>query len=377
MGLIESFIKTFFLQKAVKEVAKTFGDTTDSPIGRSEYRSNRKHRRVGEIRSAYFAWDEVSGTLLTELFRKEPDLIDGEITDDCREFLNIFPSKHLHNGVMCYDKTCFTFSARNRFFAEGHYNSLMLENMRDCEYVDFSMQPINPIVEPLTRSISLAGYTLFFDQPFFYNLMLMLLKDSEQKFQNGERLSDRANTFPMIVLDEEILREYDVNIDENAVRGIKLRDAYYAVLNDFNVEQHGIGNRRHGDLEVRVIDTRTHKSDDAQPCPISDLLWRSGFKWISIIPGEIAYGTYLCGVQFNFLDSAEGVIIRGNKERREIYVCRTIAGWGGIKFSVRNLHDYYNLAAWLVVAVSTYCSREHGWDREELIHRYWPSYNCN
>ncbi len=382
MGLIESLIKMFFLQKAGKELVKAV-DNVPNPMPVST--PQKKYRSLSEIRLVYFAWDEVPANMLAELFRREPDLIDEQMGDDCREFLHLHPKRHINNGVMCYEQTCFTFSARNRFFMEGLAGNIMLENLRDCTYLDFSNRPIDPVVDPISCSISLDGYTLFFDHPYFYNLMLLLLKDSETRFRNGERVTSRAVRYPAVEISETVLKNSGVVFDETVALGLKLSGAFYAVLNDFNVEQTGETDRKYGNIEFRVIDGRINKSDETSPFAIADMLVHreaveGGYMWLSIAPGQLsAFGdhAYMPGVQFNFLDTAEDVIIKGDIEKREIFVCRTREGWGGVKFAVKNIHDYYSLAAWLVVAVSTYYAVIKGRNRADYIRRYWDSYPCD
>lgn len=101
---------------------------------------------------------------------------------------------------------------------------------------------------------------------------------------------------------------------------------------------------------------------------------KNGTIWLSIAPSPVQGPIYLLGTQFNFLDTSEGVIVRGDPTTCELYICRTNDGWGGIKFKFQNKRDYYRAAIWLIPAVSMYCEGAKGWDYKQSIMKYWPTY---
>lgn len=367
MGFIEALVLSLLAHKAAISV--------DANYASQNTRSNSFYK---QIRIRYFSLSEISSTMLHDLFMREPDLVDGQTGPDCQEFLQVKVSRYIYRGQLYFGDSWFTISPKNRFLCNNLIDNLMTNNLRECALVDYSSKLFSPIENVVEHSISIGDYTLFFDHPFFYNLTLMLTKDSDVRFQQGETIQSRAINYPKITIDERKLAQYGISCDETERAGLKLFNASYAVLDDFNSEKKD--ERQNGAFELRIVDSQTTSSDASQPCSIKELLTKrlqvlKGLMWISIAPGKIMFnGQYLIGTQFNFLDSADGVYIRGCEDRLEIYVCRTHDGWGGIKFRVQNEKDYYRLAAWLVPAVTYYCSVTKGWDSRSVIKEYWPAY---
>ena len=207
----------------------------------------------------------------------------------------------------------------------------------------------------------------------------MLLKRADEQFNSSPPISSRAINLPNVVVSNSLLKKYNITTSIDSNEGVQLKGASYAVLTDFNSENNY--EKDSGTIILRVVDGNKTTSDNYTPCSIRDLLSnkdcvRNGSLWISIAPSPIRSSTYLLGTQFMFLETAEDVIIRGDPNTCELYVCRTLDGWGGIKFKLQNSKDYYSAAAWLIPAVSMYCYGLKGWDYKETIKKYWLDYFC-
>lgn len=334
MNFLESLLLTFFAHKATKEVVETAAAT---PRGSNHYTNLRKRfYRVGEI----------PPSVLTELFYMEPDLIDTGNGDDCREFLKIKVSRFRIGDKTFWEDSWFTISAKNRFIGVGIIDDMMEDNLRDMNLDDFSSKPFNPSANPSEHSITVEKYTFYFDRPFFYNLTILLLEYSDQRYFSGERVQQRAVVYPKIKMDTQdplLVKAAEENT-------LILENAYYASLNDYNTEK-----------SYYILKGRLDLRKDSSGIIVDSK---------KSVPSEYDCPIYLS----TFLSDAESVNIRGNIETKELYVCRTDDGWGGIKFVVSSKDDFNRLACWLIVAIAQRCSVVRGWDVNEIIEEYWPSY---
>ena len=370
MGFWESLVMTIFAKKVLKEVSNEFS---------RDQSTNGRHSggmaTYQGLRNTYYDIHQMPSSLLNELFRREPDFIDKTCGEDARELLNVVVVSYEYRGQRVWGENWFTISAKYRFLYKGMLSSIMDQNFRDYEIVDYSERPFAPVANPAAHSITIGNYTLYFNHTLYYNLTLMLLLDSDRKFGSGHRVTNRAIRYPLVSLSNDLLQQYDISIDEHSREGMRLTNASYAVLDDYNGDD--FHNTSSGTIEVRVIDGRVHKSDYDMPYSVGDLITKRddverGFIWITVTPGMVFQGNYIINVPFDFLKDIDELTIRGNGHTQELYVCRRKEGWGGIRFKVKNKTDYYKLSAWLVVALSYYCSVIHGWDYRESITRYWP-----
>lgn len=369
MDFLEKMILFFGVKKSLESI--------------DESRNKPKKRNLfgvatySGLRQTYYSIEDYPDYLLDELFRREPDHIDGETGPDCREYLNLNMSQYKHKDQTIYGDTWFTLSINNRLLCNAFLDGLLNEDLRNYNLIDFSSKPFNAIGNPNSRSIKIGDYTLYFNHPYHYNLTLMLLKRADEQFATSPSISSRAIKLPNVIITDELLKEYDITSDINSNDGVQLKNASYAVLTDFNSENNY--EKGAGTITLRVVDGNETTSDYYTPCTIYDLLLRkdcvkNGMLWISIAPSPTKSSMYLLGTQFMFLETAEDVIIRGNPDTCELYVCRTSDGWGGIKFKLQNKKDYYQAATWLITAISLYCYGLKGWDYKSNIEKYWPSY---
>ena len=375
MGFIESLIMTIFSKKALKEIANEFSD--EPPV----YTQNKNARAsYYTLREVYHDIGDFSSSLLGELFRREPDFINKESGEDARELLEIQVTHYMYKGVLYSSETWFSISAENRFLCKKLLSSLMDKNYRDHDLIDYSNRLFSPIANPAQHSITIGDYTLYYKYALFYNLTLMLLIDSDNKYLAGKHVADKAVRYSKIQITEGIARQYDLTVDEANKSGVHFEKQSYSVLDDFNSPD--VHNQRTGWFEVRIIDG-TAKSDSAVPYSIAEMReaessYLFGNIWPSIIPGNVFFGTeYVPTVPFEFLQDADALTIRGSEHTCELYICRLEAGWGGIKFKLQSKADYYRLAAWLIPVLSYYCSIIRGWDYHSLISEYWPTYPLN
>ena len=332
------------------------------------------------LRLKYMVETEATESLLDELFRKEPDFISSEIDPDVRERLYIQVIRYSFNGETFVNKTWFTISMNNRFIYKGILDEVTIDYIRECDLIDYSTRLFSPVANPYEHSISLGDFSFTFDHPFYYNLLLMLSLQADRQYRNGYRVSDLAITAPKILIDDDVLAKYNIIFDESKKENLRLTDACYCLLNDFNAEKDFPMDRAEGTIELQITDGLTYDFDNASPIALSEILseptlFANGSRWLSIGPRLTASdGTKYNGAQFIFLNDADGVTIKGDKNRLTIYVCRLKSGWGGIKFTVKDLVDYYRLAAWLVVAVSYVLNAIDGIDWRSSIQEYWPTY---
>lgn len=305
-----------------------------------------------------------------EALRTECPHIFEEVPDVC-EYLNIKPERYTHKGQLFCNGEFFTVSAKDRFICKGLLDSSE-ETLRELPLVDFSEKRFSPIANPFERSISVGDYKFYFERPYFYNLMLMLLIDADKKFSRGERIWQRAVKYPQIKIEATTLARYGITFDPDAREALALENASFAQLNDFNSEDWLL--RAEGNIALRVVDKPVAPFDHFTPCAVRELLENES-AMINVAPGKaIENGEIYLPPHFLFLHYADDVTIRGNEDNFEIFVCRLRAGWGGIRFRVQNRKDYYRLAAWLVPAVAYAAQGTKGWDKDEIIKRYWPSY---
>ncbi len=369
MGLLDNLIAIFCAQKALESLENDTPSTKKKWYSRATYTGLRQH---------YYNIDEYPDSLLDELFRREPDLIDGTISSDCREYLQLEFQKYSYKGRTVYGKTCFTISTNNRFLCQDFINEFDGHHLRDYDLIDFSHCYFAPVANPVAQSITIGDYTLFFDHPFYYNVALMLLIRADNDFKEGPSIESRAINLPPVFINKEILDNFEININFNSNQGLKLYNAFYSVLSDFNTEIPT--DRYNGVIVLRIVDGRKTVSDDYTPCSVIDLLDQpisahNQFLWPSIVPSIVKSNhIYLPGLQFEFLSNAEDVIIRGDPDSLELYVCRTNDGWGGIRFKLQNKKDYYSAAVWLIPAVAMFYRNIKGIDYKETIKKYWPTF---
>ena len=337
MKFLESLLLTIFGYKAAKEVSKTV-DT-----------SSRGSSHYGNLRKKYYGLDELPQSLLTELQYREPDLFDSESGSDHRLFHNIKMRQFKIGETLYTSEAWFTISPKNRFIAVGNLDDIMYDNLREEKVDDFSSKPFSPSANPINHSITIEKYTFFFDHPFYYNLTLLLLVDSDKRYFEGERVQQRAVSYPKISIDDDIISRYGISLEEISNDTLTFENAYCAALNDFNSEK--CYHVHKGRIELR-------KSPNH----------------ITIYPKGAKDNDYEINLSLSFLFSSESVNIRGDGRLKELYVCRTNDGWGGIKFIVASEKDYYRLSCWLIVAVADYCKTIKNWDPDEIIEEYWPSY---
>jgi len=337
MKFIESLLLTFFAQKATKEVVEVLESKTQ---GSSFYQNLRKR---------YYGYKELPLSVLNELSYIEPDLFDRANGSDHRDFLNLKLSKYKIGETMYFSEAWFTISANFRFIAVGNLDDLITDNLREESLDDFSEKPFNPSCNPIDHSIAIDKFTFYFDHPFFYNLTLLILADSDQRYYAGERMQQRSISLPKIKIDVSSLKQHSLNYEEITGESITLQNAYCATLNDFNSEKWYLIQKGH--LVLKRNPTGISVFTDGVDCNINE---NTIYLW--------------------FLSSAESVNIRGSIVQKELYICRTKDGWGGIKFRVSSNRDFYMLAGWLVVAISQYCDIVNGWDADQIIHEYWPTY---
>lgn len=372
MGFIESLIMTIFAKKAVKEIAKEFSDERPAHTTRGSSKATYHN-----LREVYYNTEDFPPSLLDELFHNEPDFINKESGEDIRELLEVQATHYLYRGVLYSGETWFTISARNRYLCKELLSTLTDRNFRNHDLVDFSDRMFSPIANPSQHSITIGDYTLYYKYTLFYNLTLMLLIDADRKFLSGKRVSDRAVCYPKVHITNEIVNQYELNVNETLRVGERFDKRSYAVLDDFNSPD--VYNKRSGWFELRIIDG-TYKSDNVTPYSIAEMMAAKqsvagGYIWPSIIPGSVYDGgAYVSNVPFDFLQYADELTIRGSEHTCELYVCRLKDGWGGIRFRLQSKADYYRLAAWLIPVLSYYCSITRGWDYRSLISEYWPTY---
>jgi len=337
MKFIESLLLTLFAHKATKEVVEVFENKAQ---GSTFYQNLRKR---------YYGYNELPLSVLSELSYIEPDLFDRSNGSDHRDFLNLKFSKYKIGEAMYFSEAWFTISANFRFIAAGNLDDLITDNLREEALDDFSKKPFNPSCNPKDRSITICKYTFYFDHPFFYNFTLLVLSDSDQRYYAGERIQQRSITLPKVKMDDTLLRQYGLTLEEVASESIILENAYCATLNDFNSEKWHL----------------THKGQ---------LTLRRTSTGISVLSSGVNGNQNEDATYLWFLSSAESVNIRGCVEQKELYICRTSDGWGGMKFKVSSNRDYYMLAGWLVVTIAPFCEIINGWDADESIREYWPTY---
>ena len=375
MGFLESLIMTIFTKKAVKEIAKSFSDEHPSPAAREGSMATYYN-----LRNVFYHVEDFSPMLLEELFRYEPDFLDKESGEDVRELLGVQVTHYLFKSVLHSSETWFTISAQNRYICKELLSTIMDRNFRSHDLIDYSNRLFSPIANPAQHSITIGDYTLYYKYALYYNLTLMLLIDADKNFLSGKRVADRAVCYPKVKITDEIVNQYGLAVDESIKAGVRVEKQSYAVLDDFNSPD--AYEKRTGWFEIRIIDG-TFKSNDIAPYSIEEMRAAEqsvsgGFVWPSIIPGYVNDGgTYVPGVPFHFLGSADALTIRGSEHTCELYVCRLQDGWGGIRFKLQNKADYYRLAAWLIPVLSYYCGIIRGWDYRGLIHEYWPTYPLN
>lgn len=375
MGFIESLIMTIFAKKAVKEIAKEFSD--ERPVHTSRGGSKATYHNLREI---YYNAEDFPSFLLGELFRNEPDFIDKECGEDVRELLGIQATHYLYKGVLFSGETWFTISAQNRFLCKDLLSSIMDRNYRDHDLIDYSKRLFSPVADPAQHSITIRDYTLFYKYALYYNLTLMLLIEADKEFLSGKRVSDKAIHHPKVRITDEIARKYNLSTDETIKNGVRFEVHSYAALDDFNSPS--VHDQRTGWFELRIIDG-TFRTDSVTPYSIAEMkaagpAVSDGNVWPSIIPGFVFDDSmYVSRVPFAFLECADKLTILGSEHNCELYVCRLRNGWGGIKFKLHSKMDYYRLAAWLIPVLSYYCSITRGWDYNNLISEYWPTYPVN
>jgi len=371
MGLMDKLIAAFCAQKAVESVDWDEMLSTSVRTGKATYYGLRKF---------YYKIEDFSDKLLDELFLREPDFIDGSISTDCREYFHINTDQYLYKNRLIHGTANFTLSINNRFLYPDFIDEIDANNLRDYDLIDFSNRRFDPIANPNAHSITIGDYTIYYDHPFYYNVTLMLLIRADKQKEFSSSIESRAINLPFVKITPDIINDFDICTDIKSNNGVKLNNAFYAVLSDFNTEVSI--DRYKGSIVLRIVDGRKTVSDNYTPCAIVDLLEQpisrnNQFVWPSIVPNIInkTSSQYILGTQFIFLDKADDVIIRGDPDTCELYVCRTNDGWGGIRFKLQNKKDYYSAAVWLIPAMAMYYRNVTGADYLEIINKYWPTYS--
>ena len=168
MDFFESLIMAIFAKKAAKEIAKEFSDEAPvSTIGR------RRKATYHSLRSTYHNIEDFPPSLLTELFTREPDLLDKASGEDVREILNVQTTHYQHKGKFHYGETWFTISAENRFICKELLSSIGDHSFRKHNLVDYSNRLFSPIANPIQHSITIGEYTLYYKHNF-YNIASIL-----------------------------------------------------------------------------------------------------------------------------------------------------------------------------------------------------------
>lgn len=374
--LIASLCANWYLSAKEKKQQRQSDSGIDSGSGGFSW----KTATYQGLWTTYYNTTDFPQGLLGELFRRKPDYIDKSMGDDAREIFAIYPYKYDFHGQTVYQKTWFTISAKNRFLCKDLLTFSGGENLRDKALEDFSDKLFAPKARPADRAIMVGDYTWYFDHPLEYNLSLMLMLDSDRLFQSGERVSSGAIRWPKVKITEQLAQQYGISVRETVREALKLTRAFCTTVDDFNcvVPMY----TKSGTLELCAVDLKNHTSNVTIPLSLQDLnsipAERIGRYSITILPPERNFnGEPFIGVPFYFLHDADALTIRGNENLCELYVCRLASGWGGIKFKLQSKAEYYQLAAWLTVALSYYGSKINGWDAEKLIAEYWPDYTAS
>lgn len=276
----------------------------------------------------------------------------GDIQYDIRDYYYVFDKCEVINN----DRIGYSFSAR--------YRCIAYEKEKQKRYIDFRNDKFNPIGNAFAHTVKVGNYCFEISTPFEYNFLIVLLKWSDELFENGEFPIDGSVKAPMLYISQDDQIEYGLKVDLDSRIPVAIGYAEMSILDEMFVRPF---KPLKGGMYLYI-------SEFFKPCVSINEKRASSRIFGPNVRIEVFSSPYVDTDHMlfrgrYFFGSLDKVKILGDPEKFLIYVSVEGINKETVEIRLFSLKDYYNVASWLVVALY-YNYIEYG----NYIYDYWPSY---